>query len=389
MRAAMNNTILLDGLAAWTGGQVTRLRAFLQRFRQYDPDSRLVVLEENGNAASLCPGRADIEFVNVENRLPAGYARALKRFAWQNTRLPPLARSLGANVYLSFSHDLPPRLPREVRSIIGVANLAPFSKEARDAEVRFGARLRLTLLRRRILSSCRRAGRVIALSETCRSILTGHGVDAAKVVVIPNGVEPAHEPPRPVQDAQLAAWGIQRPYLLYVSHFYRYKNFERLVAAYASLPPATRGAYDLVLAGAPHDGDYCAEIRELARRRGVAERVRIIPGAKDDGLAALYLRCALFVFPSLIENSPNILLEAMAAGAPVLAGAIAPMPEFGADAVGYFDPLSGASMADAIARALADAPQLAAMREKGRARAALYSWDEFTRRAVGLYRGLP
>jgi glycosyltransferase involved in cell wall biosynthesis len=382
-------TLLIDGLAAWTGGQITRLRAFLERFRRYDPDSRLVVLEENGNAEQLCPGRSDVEFVDVANRLPLGYARALKRVVWQNTRLPRLARSQGVNTYLSFSHYLPPRLPPGILSIIGVANLAPFSKEARDAEVRFSAKLRLSLLRRRILSSSRRAGRVIALSNTCRSILVQHGVDSGKIAVISNGVEPARELPRGEQDALLAGRGLQRPYLLYVSHFYRYKNFARLATAYATLSLPTRAAYDLVLAGLPSDSDYYAEVQHLTRRLGIAEQVIMIPGAKGVELATLYLRCALFVYPSLVENSPNILLEAMAAGAPVLAGSVAPMPEFGADAIDYFDPLSEASIAGAIAKALADPPRLAELRAKGRQRAAQYSWDEFTRRVVELCRGAP
>lgn len=384
-----DRTLVLDSLAGGTGGQITRLRAFLERFRQHDANTRLVVLEENGGAARLFPGRNDIEFAGFENRWPAGYARVLKRILWQNTRLPSIVRSLGATTYLSFSHDLPSRLPAGIASVVGVSNLAPFSKEARDAEVRAGAKLRLALLRRRILSSCRRATRVIALSDTCRAILVRHGVDAAKIAVIPNGVEPPREPARDEQDRHLAAWSIRRPYLLYVSHFYRYKNFERLVAAYASLPAAMRDGHDLVLAGAPYDRGYHDEIVGLARRLGVARQVIVIPGAGDDGLATLYLRCALFVFPSLIENSPNILLEAMAAGAPVLAGNIAPMPEFGADAVDYFDPLSPASIAETIVRALSDPGRLAALRARGRERAQRYSWDEFTRRVVGLCHGLP
>lgn len=382
-------TLLIDGLAAWTGGQSTRLRAFLDRFRHYDPDSRLAVLEENGNVARLCPGRSDIEFVDVANRLPLGYARALKRFAWQNVRLPQLARSLDVNTYLSFSHYLPPRLPPGLLTIIGVANLAPFSQEARDAEVRFGAKWRLSLLRRRILSSSRRAARVIALSEACRSILVRHGVAAGKITVIPNGVEPPLAPSRGEQDALLTTRGIVRPYLLYVSHFYRYKNFARLVTAYANLPQPTRAAYDLVLAGLPYDGGYYAEMQRLIRRLGIAGQVIMIPGVNGAELATLYLRCALFVYPSLVENSPNILLEAMAAGAPVLAGRVDPMPEFGADAVDYFDPLSEASISGAISGALSDPPRLAELRARARLRAAGYSWDEFTRRVVELCRGAP
>ena len=91
------------------------------------------------------------------------------------------------------------------------------------------------------------------------------------------------------------------------------------------------------------------------------------------------------MFPSLIENSPNILLEAMAYGAPVLAGKHDPMPEFGGSAVRYFDAFDSTAIAREISAALADEPGLAQMREAARARAQHYSWDVFTKHVIALY----
>ena len=184
-------------------------------------------------------------------------------------------------------------------------------------------------------------------------------------------------------------YSVPARYLLYVSHFYPYKNFIRLVEAYAQLPPGERATYALVLVGVPHDRDYFDSIATAVNRLGIGDRVRIIPGLGAAELAQLYAGASLFVFPSLIENSPNILLEAMAYGAPVLAGAHDPMPEFGADAIGYFDAFNSASIAHEIATALADEPTLARMRNAARQRAARYSWDEFTSRVVSLYSKSP
>jgi glycosyltransferase involved in cell wall biosynthesis len=379
--------VVIDLLAASTGGQLTRARAFLARLRQYDAASEIWVLQENGALGSAVQ-RPDLHVINL--RSTPGRLRALRRMAWLNVQLPAIIRHHRIDTYISFSHYLPWTLPRRVRSVVGVSNLAPFSQAALDAETKLWPRLRLRALRRTILSAARRADNVIALSDACRKVLAVNGISTTRISVVPNGVE--------IVDAGASAptlatlrdrYSIPVSYLLYVSHFYPYKNFLRLVEAYAQLPPALRAGHALVLVGVPHDRDYYHSIKAAIERLAVADRVRIIPGLSAFELAPLYAGAALFAFPSLIENSPNILLEAMAYGAPVLAGKHDPMPEFGGDAVGYFDAFDSAAMARELAAALADEPRLARMRDASRARARRYSWNEFTARVVSLYSGQP
>jgi glycosyltransferase involved in cell wall biosynthesis len=378
-------TLLLDFLAARTGGQLTRARAFLTRVREHDPDTRLHLLHADG-ALDFAAGRGDLEMDELHFPPPAV---ALRRVAWQNFRLPAVLEATRADGYLTFSHDLPLRFPASVPAIVGVSNLAPFSADARAAETRWSARLRLDLLARTIVSSARRAQAVIALSETCRTQLVDRGVDAARIEVIPNGVEVEAGVCDPAQRTQLLeGLGIRGDYLLYVSHFYRYKNFERLIAAWAALPPALRAQLKLVLVGKPWDDEYHREITRAVRDLGAGVQVIIVPGAAGIELATLYASARLFVFPSLIENSPNILLEAMAHGVPVIASNIAPMPEFGGTAIGYFDPHSVDSMRQAIERALDDPTPREVIAAGCRAQAAHFTWDRFTARVVALYRSV-
>ena len=91
------------------------------------------------------------------------------------------------------------------------------------------------------------------------------------------------------------------------------------------------------------------------------------------------------MFPSLAENSPNILLEAMACGVPVLASQIAPMPEFGQEAVRYVDPLDVESMTKEITVLLADPEARESLGQRARVQARRYTWDDFTAKVVGLY----
>jgi magnesium-protoporphyrin IX monomethyl ester (oxidative) cyclase len=133
--------------------------------------------------------------------------------------------------------------------------------------------------------------------------------------------------------------------------------------------------------------------------RLVAARMRYDAGAERGGivgrlqqagaaLSGAFNFARLFVFPSLIENSPNILLEAMAHGVPVVASDVAPMPEFGGDAIGYFDAGSADSMRAAIERALEDPEPRESIARRTRAQAALFTWDRFTARVVALYRSV-
>ncbi|MFO0524181.1 MAG: glycosyltransferase family 4 protein [bacterium] len=385
MSPAKPPTLLLDFLAARTGGQLTRARAFLGRVREHDPDTRLHILHADG-ALGFADGRADLVVDELHFDAPG---IALRRIAWQNARLPALLAASGARAYLTFSHDLPLRFPGAIPSIVGVSNLAPFSPDARAAEARLLARLRLDVLARTIVSSARRARCVIALSETCRAMLVDRGIDAAKIEVIPNGVQvlPGIEDPA-ARARLLGSMGIRGDYLLYVSHFYRYKNFERLVRAFAALAPARRAGLQLVLVGRPWDADYHREVAALAATLGIAGDTCIIPGAGGIELSTLYASARLFVVPSLIENSPNILLEAMAHGVPVVASDVAPMPEFGGDAIGYFDAMSSDSMRAAIEQALADPEPRESIARRTRERAALFTWDRFTERVVALYRSV-
>jgi glycosyltransferase involved in cell wall biosynthesis len=332
---------------------------------------------------------AGIEAIDfrMDGAVGPGKLRALRRMTWLNVRLAGLIRARGLDTYLSFSHFLPWTLPRDVLRVIGVANLAPFSAEAVAAEVNVLPRLRLAVLRRTIVSSARRADRVIALSRACRDILVRHGVAESRIAVIPNGVEsplPFHDEHG---DAIRARLGIGGEFLLYVSHFYRYKNFERLVEAYRGLPAELARRHPLVLVGRPYDRRYHDEIAVRCRTLPESHRATIVPGLEPAELRALYAACSLFVYPSLVENSPNILLEAMANGAPVLAGDVPPMSEFGRSAAGYFDPLSVESLRGAMAALLADPAGRQRMRGASRAEAARYSWDAFTAGVVTLYRG--
>ncbi|MBU3564460.1 glycosyltransferase family 1 protein [Polynucleobacter sp. MWH-HuK1] len=367
--------ILLNLLAATTGGQVTRAEAFLRRFRTYAPDIRLVIVKDRDSLPSI--NDADgWEVINVH--IGVGRLRALRRAAWENWNLPQLMNSKDLNIYLTFSHYLPLFLGEEVYSIVGVSNLAPFSEEAWGVESNI-VRFRMRLLRHTIISSCRRADQVIALSNTCKSILAECSIKPLKIKVIPNGVEIFNPSADDIQNSTLPC---ESPFILSVSHFYRYKNFERLIEAFSLLPAQRLNRLRLVIVGKPYDRKYFEEIEGLIERLGLTDHVSIIAGADRSSLDALYRNASLFVFTSLIENSPNILLEAMAYSLPIVASNVEPMPEFGSNGVRYFKAFSAEDLADKIEIMLSDPTGVADLRRRAKMRADEYSWENFTKSVI-------
>jgi glycosyltransferase involved in cell wall biosynthesis len=148
----------------------------------------------------------------------------------------------------------------------------------------------------------RAADLVMVTSEAARAHLVGaHRLRADRVVVIPNHVDTERFAP---------GTSAREPGVVgFVGRLAREKNVAALVHAMAGLPGAR-----LIVAG---DGPLRAGLEDLAHRLGVkAEFLGAIPNAE---LPALLARVSVFALPSLYEWAPKSLLEAMAAGVPVVA----------------------------------------------------------------------
>lgn len=369
--------LALNLLAAVSGGQLTRARAFLDRFERHAAGRELIVIKHPSILAAYTSTR-NRRVIDIPIALD--WLRSLRRMTWECRSLARLVRAQSADAYLSFSHYLPPINALGIPTIVGVSNLEPFSIEAR-ADESFRARQRLRALRWTIDSAARRATRVVALSEACRGVLIGRGIEPRKIIVAPNGVDDYWGQPTECSRL-LARLPIEKPFVLYVSHLHRYKNHLRLVEAYAQMPTAIRESHQLVIVGRPYDQDYFRAIKALGDLYGLRDTLVVMPCEGEETLRALYQTAKLFVFPSLIENSPNILLEAMMAGAPVASSNLAPMPEFCGEAAEYFDPLSVANICAKLQALLQNPALLQELRARAREQAGRFSWDEFVFRVL-------
>jgi glycosyltransferase involved in cell wall biosynthesis len=126
------------------------------------------------------------------------------------------------------------------------------------------------------------------------------------------------------------------------------------------------------------DGPLYRRIEEL----GIQDRVAFLGYVQEEDLPALFAQCACFVFPSLYEGFGMPVLEAMEAGAPVLASEAPAVREVGGEAVVYFDPRRPEALADALERALSDAAALEDLRQRGFERAKAFTWARTARETI-------
>ena len=219
--------------------------------------------------------------------------------------------------------------------------------------------------------SARRADRVLTGSEWTKSdLVERYGVDPDRIVVTPYGVDPLFRADGPRQE--------RAPYALVVGALQERKRPELALSALKAVDSDLR----LVFAGP--DRGLQSELREQARRLGLAERVEFAGHVSPDELAALYRGASCLLFPSRYEGFGLPVLEAMASGTPVVAARSSSIPEVAGDAAVLVDG-DAEEFAAGIDRALSDRDRLGAA---GLARAERFSWAETARSTAAVYREL-
>ena len=235
----------------------------------------------------------------------------------------------------------------------------------------------MKILKVAVVNSSKRANQVIALSKYCKNLLKNNGISPSKISVICNGVS------RPtnfsnVNKNVLEKYGVNQEFILYVSSFFRYKKFETVIHAFSQLPYDIKNKYQLVFIGTIQDGDYYNDLKDQINTLGLQNRVIMIDTLSKDELDQFYSNTALFVFASLIENCPNILLEALSFSCPIISSSEEPMPEFGGDAIEYFDPDFPDELAEKIINIINSDQKLNYLSKMSGERSKIFSWDKFS-----------
>jgi glycosyltransferase involved in cell wall biosynthesis len=209
---------------------------------------------------------------------------------------------------------------------------------------------------------CRLADRVLVNAEAVKTWLVGDGYDPNNIVVIPNGVD-LTKFTQPVDRAEVRrSLGVpdDAPLVAVVSRLSRLKGIEDFLHA-AAVVGARHTNARFAIVGEPSpikNRAYLDELGQLANRLGIGDRV-LFTGLRSD-VPAVLQSVDVSVMPSLNEALSNVLLESMAAGAPIVATEVGGTSEALTDGENglLVQPNDPAAMAAAITRLL-DHPELA------------------------------
>ena len=222
--------------------------------------------------------------------------------------------------------------------------------------------------------SARHARMIICPSEsTKRATVRLFGIEPERCRVIPHGVETEFALPASVAvkaDVK-ARYGLPDRYLLQLGTVQPRKNYVTSLRALARIPPQQR--MPLIVAGA-FGWKYDAVV-DAVRELDLRQWVRFVGYAVMPDLPALYQMAQAVLFPSLDEGFGLPLLEAFAAGTPVVASNAGAIPEVAGDAALLSAPEDVEALAVNLLRLLTDRSLRDRQVAAGRARAALYTWS--------------
>ena len=234
--------------------------------------------------------------------------------------------------------------------------------------------------------SVRIADAVIVNSNSLRAEIDQYlEVDPGKVSLIYEAVD--HEIFKPgdrdAARARVAPFGIERPFVLFVSSLWRYKNADGLLRAWKMIRHEL-GDRQLVILGAERDQKYSAELHQLAVDLGIAGDVVFAGGVPNEETVHFYRAADLLVYPSFNETFGLPILEAMACGCPVVTSNLSSMPEIAGGAAILTDPHDPG----AIARSILDAvgPDVTRLRADGLRQAQKFTWEATAEATLNAYR---
>lgn len=211
---------------------------------------------------------------------------------------------------------------------------------------------------------------------------------AAKAIVVPLGLsEKAHIAP-PAADVERTRdkYDLNMPFLLYYGSTRPNKNLPRLATAYGILRERYPQFADTRLVLAVSQDRFFADTQAIIEKQErLRTAVRVLPPISDAERRCLLAAAEVFCFPSMYEGFGLPVLEAQAAGTPVLGSTSAALPETGGDGALYADPEDPEDMAELLARLLIDNKLRWSLIEKGKANVERFSWKETARQTLEIY----
>lgn len=349
------------------GGGLTHYNYLAEQFARLKPDWEFLVLATPSQKKLFNTGLPNVTFTYYDT--PA--KNLLSKMYWEKFRLPRIINDLRPDllyvpgIYSSSKLNVP--------IVTLVHNIAPFSRRYIATETLF-QRFRLNLLKFETIKSLQQSNGIIFLSNYTRRYCHSY-YDSSNT---PN-IRAYHGTPETGttenDNTILKSFNIESSFILSVSHIYRYKNIKEMIQAYyhadkqISLPP-------LYIAGSLYDKNYVSDLKKVIGTSHAPDKVILLGNLTESFLQVLYRNAQLFLFPSSLENCPNILIEAMANGCPIISSNKTVMPEITGYKALYAHPTDVKKTASHIINVMNNNKLRDQLKQNSLQQADKYSWQK-------------
>jgi glycosyltransferase involved in cell wall biosynthesis len=229
--------------------------------------------------------------------------------------------------------------------------------------------------------------RYLSINSSIREELLQFPISADKIVSIPNTVDvkrffPVSEERKAKIKKELEL-SQEQQWILMAGRFVERKRFEDLIFAWGKIE-ALYPNYSLLLVG---DGEKRGRYEKLAKELNISNRILFV--GMQAQMPLYYQAASLFVFPSRLEGMPNVVLEAMASGLPIIASSIAGISEvLQTEKEALLIPAMDVdALANAIKHLIENPERAKAMGQAARNKAVtFYSFEQVAPRLISLYK---
>lgn len=236
--------------------------------------------------------------------------------------------------------------------------------------------------------SVQRAAQVIAISDHTRhDVIERFAVPAERVKTVYCGASSSFHP-LPLEQVQefRQRKGLPDQSILFLGTIQPRKNISQLIKAFARLIAESGQDFpDLCLVIAGGKGWFFESIFALVEALELTDRVRFTGYVPEEEKCAWYNAATCFCYPSLYEGFGLPPLEAMARGSPVITSNVSSLPEVVGDAGLTVAPDDVAGLSDALYRVLSDSTFRDELKDKGKKRAAMFTWEQAARQTTQIY----
>lgn len=374
-----HNVIIIDATAALSGGGVYLIK-LLTALLPYAPKYKFILFcfDRNNQFDSLSHYK-NLKICNVlsgalktENSIIA----LIKKLWWRQLILPiHIYRYRPLLVFSNCGFGPLCRMMR-VPFLYAIHNSIPFQGVGILNQLSLQNRIRAGILKTLLLLTLRNGDGIIVFSRDLHGNIKRIVKESIIVITIPHGIDDDYIEMCIDKDAYaIDRFYTHSQYFVYVSHIYNYKNIIRLLDAFEMLLHDSPDYY-LMIIGKPYDRKYYnILIKKIGMSKRLSSRVIILSNKNRDDVIRIISMAHGFIFPSIVENCPLAVLEAMAVGCPMAVSEIPSLIEILQDSALYYNPYDTKDICQKMKMLINDNKMRENLKIKAKIRSKEYSWN--------------